>query len=228
MLPQAMGKEMATNLLNKTFQSDPSSSFVICDADQSTVTRFLTTQSSIHPTRRILPSTSPASLSKLCSTIITMLPSSPQVNDVYLGEDGIMTGLNDAVQDSHTLCIDCTTCDRQTGVDVSNVVRGLQGNEMIDAPVSGGVAGAAAATLTFLVGADDKTTFDKAEPYLSKMGGRMIHCGPNGTGLSAKIANNLALGINMLATAEGMALGILGGISPEVRVCSEAWTSFSI
>ncbi|CAO1614019.1 unnamed protein product [Sympodiomycopsis kandeliae] len=210
----AMGKEMANNLLTKTFKEDPQASFVICDSDPGAVTRFLTTQQSIHPGRRILPSTSPASLSRLSGTIITMLPSSPQVNDVYLGEDGIMTGLEE--NSSDTLCIDCTTCDRQTGVDVSTLVRNQSSlNDMIDAPVSGGVSGATAGTLTFLIGSDSKDAFHDAEPHLLKMGSRTIHCGPNGTGLSAKIANNLVLGINMLATSEGMALGILGGISPE-------------
>lgn len=206
---------MANNLLTKTFKEDAQASFVVCDADPSAVTRFLTTQGSLHPGRRILPSTSPSSLSKLCGTVITMLPSSPQVNDVYLGEDGVLHGLSDAAEGSQTLCIDCTTCDRQTGVDVANVVREAGLNDMIDAPVSGGVAGASAGTLTFLVGSDSKDAFADAEPHLLKMGARTIHCGPNGTGLSAKIANNLALGINMLATAEGMALGIYGGISPE-------------
>lgn len=211
-----MGKEMANNLLTKTFAKDPEASFVICDADPMAVTRFLTAQTSLHPTRRIVPSTSPSSLSRLCSTVVTMLPSSPQVKDVYLGEGGILEGLKEATADAKTLCIDCTTCDRQTGVDVAALIASDSPNKLIDAPVSGGVAGAAAGTLTFLVGSDSEPVFKQAEPHLLTMGARAIHCGPNGTGLTAKIANNLVLGATMLATAEAMALGVKGGLSPQM------------
>ncbi|CAO1636804.1 unnamed protein product [Parajaminaea phylloscopi] len=213
----AMGKEMARNLLTKTFAQDPEASFVVCDVEPNAVTRFITAHTALYPNRRIVPSTSPSSVARLCSTVVTMLPSSPQVKEVYLGEGGILQGLQDATQDAGSLCIDCTTCDRQTGVDVAAVV-GEQAppSQMIDAPVSGGVAGASAGTLTFLVGSDSPSVFAQAEPRLLNMGARAIHCGPNGTGLTAKIANNLVLGATMLATAEAMALAVKGGLSAQM------------
>lgn len=213
----AMGKEMAHNLLTKTFANDTEASFVVCDANPAAVTHFLTAHTFLHPGRRIVPSTSPSSLSRLCSTVITMLPSSPQVKEVYLCEGGILEGLKDAIRDASTLCIECTTCDRQTGVDVATMIRDqAPPSQMIDAPVSGGVAGAAAGTLTFLVGSNSAPVFHQAESHLLSMGARAIHCGPNGTGLTAKIANNLVLGATMLATAEAMALALKGGLSSQM------------
>lgn len=215
-----MGKEMAHNLVTKVFAEHPNASFVVCDNNPTAVTRFLTAHTSLFPNRRVLPSSSPAGLTRLAGTIVTMLPSSPQVKEVYLGEDGILQGLtevSESEQNSGTLLIDSTTLDRQTAVDVSRVIRDQNRavNEMIDAPVSGGVAGAAAGTLTFLAGSDSLDSFKAAEPYLLKMGSRAIHCGGNGTGATAKIANNLVLGVSMLATSEAMALGIYGGLTPE-------------
>lgn len=222
----AMGKEMASHLLTKSFARHPDASFVVCDADPTTLTRFLTAQTSLHPGRMLSPAQSPASVARAASTVITMLPSSPQVNEVYLGSQGILEGLEDAGlangaggggASSESLFIDCTTCDRQTGVDVAATLQQSPSSPaMIDAPVSGGVAGAAAATLTFLVGSNSAETFAKAEPHLLNMGSRAIHCGPSGTGLTAKIANNLVLGATMLATSEAMALAMRGGLSPQV------------
>lgn len=138
-----------------------------------------------------------------------------------------MAGLQDAsptAQENGTLLIDCTTCDRATGVEVAAKMGETYGPAsgsssavtMLDAPVSGGVSGAAAATLTFLVGSNSTAAFEQArDAVLSKMGARAIHCGPNGAGLTAKIANNLVLGATMLATAEAMALGVKGGLSAE-------------
>lgn len=222
----AMGKEMASHLLTKSFARHPDASFVVCDADPTTLTRFLTAQTSLHPGRMLSPAQSPASVAWAASTVITMLPSSPQVNEVYLGSQGILEGLEDAGlangaggggASSESLFIDCTTCDRQTGVDVAATLQQSPSSPaMIDAPVSGGVAGAAAATLTFLVGSNSAETFAKAEPHLLNMGSRAIHCGPSGTGLTAKIANNLVLGATMLATSEAMALAMRGGLNPQV------------
>lgn len=186
-------------------------------ANLQAITRFLTANTSLYPTRQIIPASSPAAVARSCSTIITMLPSSPQVDEVYLGgEEGLLAGMIGAREGDQTLFLDCTTCDRQTGVDVARTVReSIPGGEMIDAPVSGGVAGAAAGTLTFLCGAESEATFRQAETTLLRMGARAIHCGGSGTGLVAKIANNLALGVSMLATAEAMAMGVYGGLSPQ-------------
>jgi 3-hydroxyisobutyrate dehydrogenase len=86
---------------------------------------------------------------------------------------------------------------------------------MVDAPVSGGVAGAIAATLTFMVGGTGKS-FAMAQPILTAMGKTVIHAGPAGSGQAAKICNNMLLGASMIATAEAFSLAIKLGLDPQV------------
>lgn len=220
----AMGKEMANNLLSKTMaaNTDPSVTFVVHDAFEQSITRFLTANTSLHPSRQILAASSPAGVAKLSGTVVTMLPSSPQVKSVYTDESGILEGLAglDATVDAQasTLLIDCTTLDPKVAVDTANQIKQAGPNrfDMIDAPVSGGVVGANAGTLSFMVGSDSDKTFARAEPYLALMGSRAVHCGKNGNGLIAKIANNLLLGISMLGVTEAMLLGTAHGLPPKV------------
>ncbi|MCO5555699.1 hypothetical protein L7F22_009244 [Adiantum nelumboides] len=178
--------------------------------------------------RHIVPASSPAGVASLASTVITMVPSSPQVKEVYLSESGILQGLkslgNPSDPSNSTLCIDCTTLDPLIAVQVANQIKhaGLTTSsdvgtfDMIDAPVSGGTVGARAGTLSFMVGSDLHQSFTQAEHTLLQMGSRAIHCGKNGNGLIAKIANNLLLGISMLATSEAMLLGTVHGLSPQI------------
>ncbi|PWN48607.1 hypothetical protein IE53DRAFT_389172 [Violaceomyces palustris] len=225
----AMGREMASNLLTKVFQQnkDPDLAFVIHDTFDQSVTRFLTSNSSLFPGRSILPCNSPAGVARLASTVVTMLPSSPEVEQVYLGEGGILEGLSDlgdpSIDKNRTLLIDSTTLDPSVAVKTANKIKQAGGGEekgywdMIDAPVSGGVVGANAGTLSFMVGSNSVGSFDKAsEEFLVHMGSRAIHCGKNGNGLVAKIANNLLLGISMLGVTEAMLLGTANGLPAEV------------
>lgn len=140
---------------------------------------------------------------------ITMLPSSPNVRAVYQGEQGILRRIA-----AGTLVIDCSTIDPITAREVAMDAR-AKGCRMIDAPVSGGVAGAEAATLTFMVGgaAED---YEAAKPVLQCMGRNIVHCGAAGNGQAAKICNNLMLAIEMIGTAEGMALAAKLGMDPKV------------
>lgn len=89
------------------------------------------------------------------------------------------------------------------------------GGAFVDAPMSGGVVGATAGTLTFMLGAPEELV-ERTELVLNRMGKRVLHCGPQGTGLSAKLANNYLLAINNIATAEAMNLGIRWGLDPKV------------
>ncbi|MGE0357208.1 MAG: 3-hydroxyisobutyrate dehydrogenase [Burkholderiales bacterium] len=140
---------------------------------------------------------------------VTMLPSSPHVRNVYGGETGAI-----AHAKSGTLLIDCSTVDPLTAREVAfdAMAKGLA---MVDAPVSGGTAGAEAATLTFMVGGGAKE-FELARPLLSAMGRNIVHCGASGNGQVAKICNNLMLAIEMIATAEGMTLAAALGMDPKV------------
>lgn len=140
--------------------------------------------------------------------LITMLQTGKQVLGVCAGDEGIL-----ANADSNCVYIDCSTID----VESSRNVHHLAANynlSCVDAPVSGGVAGAAAATLTFMVGGDN-AAFAKAQPILSAMGKKIIHTGDAGSGQAAKICNNMMLGISMIASAEAFHLGKALGLEPK-------------
>jgi 3-hydroxyisobutyrate dehydrogenase len=136
--------------------------------------------------------------------VITMFPSGKHVIDAY--SEGLL-----AAAGPGTLFIDSSTID----VEDARTARSLAvaaGHRGMDAPVSGGVGGATAGTLTFMVGAD-QADFAAAEPILSVMGSRIVHCGDSGAGQAAKICNNLILGISMIAVSEAFVLGEKLGLS---------------
>lgn len=140
--------------------------------------------------------------------IITMLQTGSQVLQVCDGE----TGLFNAAA-THTLFIDCSSIDVQN----SHVFHQLAAEKnflALDAPVSGGVAGAIAATLTFMVGGEARV-FEKAYPILTTMGKNIIHTGNAGSGQAAKICNNLILGVSMIAVSEAFVLAQQLGLSAQ-------------
>ncbi len=141
--------------------------------------------------------------------VVTMLPSSPHVRAVYGSESGVI-----AQAKPGTLLVDSSTIDPLTAREVAfdALARGLA---MVDAPVSGGTAGAEAGTLTFMVGAAAKD-FEAARPLLACMGKNIVHCGPSGNGQVAKICNNMMLAIGMIATSEAMTLAAKLGMDPKV------------
>ena len=141
--------------------------------------------------------------------VITMLPSSPHVRSVYTSEYGVLSGASKGV-----LLIDCSTIDPLTSRDVA-MDAVAHGNPMVDAPVSGGVGGAEAGTLTFMVGGN-ANDFESAKPVLACMGRNIVHCGGPGNGQVAKICNNMMLAIEMIATSEGMTLAAKLGMDPKV------------
>jgi 3-hydroxyisobutyrate dehydrogenase len=141
--------------------------------------------------------------------LITMLPSSPHVRAVYLGEDGVIAGAG-----AGTTLIDSSTIDPHTAREVA-AAAAARGLAMADAPVSGGTGGAQAGTLTFMVGAAPGV-FEAIKPVLAQMGKNIVYCGTAGTGQVAKICNNLLLGISMIGVAEAMSLGVGLGIDPKV------------
>ncbi len=139
--------------------------------------------------------------------VITMLQTGDQVRTVYQNEVfGAAPGA--------AILIDGSTIDVATARKVSEVAA-AKGFEMVDAPVSGGVAGAVAGTLTFMVGGSAKG-FALAEPILAKMGKAVIHAGAAGAGQAAKICNNMLLGASMIATAEAFSLAMRLGLDPQV------------
>ncbi len=135
--------------------------------------------------------------------LITMLPGGEQVLAVW--KDVL------AVAKQGALFIDCSTIDVESARTAHQlaVERGIAA---LDAPVSGGVAGATAATLTFMVGGSTHA-FERGKPLLERMGKRIVHCGAAGNGQAAKICNNLILGASMIAVGEAFALGEKLGLS---------------
>ena len=131
--------------------------------------------------------------------VITMLPAGKQVREVYLGPDGVL-----AAAGSDALLIDSSTIDVETARVVAAAAQ-AKGIAMLDAPVSGGVGGAQAGTLTFMVGGD-AAAFARAKPILEQMGKTIVHAGGAGNGQAAKICNNMILGVSMIAVSEAFVL----------------------
>ncbi len=153
-----------------------------------------------------LPVDSPTAIAQgNAELIITMLPAAAHVKSVYLGENGLI-----AHSRAGMMLIDCSTIDPHSAREVAKAAA-EHGNPMLDAPVSGGTGGAAAGTLTFMVGGSD-ADFDRAQPILAAMGKNIVHCGAAGNGQVAKVANNMLLGISMIGVAEAMALGVALGM----------------
>jgi 3-hydroxyisobutyrate dehydrogenase len=141
-----------------------------------------------------------AELATAADVIVTMLPAGKHVRQIYQGEGGILENAKQG-----TLLIDSSTIDVDSARAVS-AAAAEKGMPMVDAPVSGGVAGAAGGTLTFMVGGPDEA-FEAAKPYLDVMGKTIVHAGGAGNGQAAKICNNMILGISMIGVSEAFVLG---------------------
>ncbi len=141
------------------------------------------------------------------SVVMSMLPASRHVEALYLGEGGLLACLP-----AGTLVIDCSTIAPASAQRVAQAAA-ARGVAMLDAPVSGGTAGAAAGTLTFIVGGEP-SALDRARPLLAAMGRHVFHLGGAGAGQVAKLCNNMALGVIMAVTGEALALGASHGLDP--------------
>ena len=138
--------------------------------------------------------------------VVTMLPAGSHVEEVY------GRALFDAARPG-ALLLDCSTIDVATARRVSEAAA-TAGFEMVDAPVSGGIAAANGGTLTFMVGGTD-AAFARAQPILAAMGKAVIHAGGPGNGQAAKICNNMLLGATMIATCESFAMAKKLGLDPQ-------------
>lgn len=137
------------------------------------------------------------------AVVLTMLPSGKHLLDAYRGTDGERGLLETAAPG--TLFLDCSTINVDEAREAARLAVAA-GHRAVDAPVSGGVVGAEAGTLTFMVGALPED-FEAVKPMLDVMGKRVVHCGEHGAGQAAKICNNLILGVSMIAVSEAFVLG---------------------
>ena len=133
------------------------------------------------------------------STVISMLPEGKHVQELYLGENGILTKIS-----NDSLIIECSTIDIETSLKIGDHAKSL-GIKMIDAPVTGGVMGARVGKLNFLVGGSQEAV-KLATPLLEIMGQKILHAGEQGSGVGVKICNNMSLGISMIAASETLML----------------------
>jgi len=138
-----------------------------------------------------------AEASSGADVVVTMLPAGRHVRGVYMDEGGVL-----ASAPPGALLIDCSTIDVASARAVAEAAGGF---DMLDAPVSGGVGGAEAGTLTFMVGGSE-AAFARAKPLLEQMGRNIVHCGGPGNGQAAKTCNNMILGINMIGISEAFVL----------------------
>jgi 3-hydroxyisobutyrate dehydrogenase len=140
--------------------------------------------------------------------VITMLPAGSHVRSVYLDKPSVIETAR-----TGTLLIDCSTID----VDSARAVHAAadeSGFDFLDAPVSGGVGGAEAASLTFMCGGSAQA-FERAKPVLERMGKRVVLAGGPGAGQAAKICNNMLLAVSMIGTCEAFVLGEKLGLDPQ-------------
>ncbi len=143
---------------------------------------------------------------KDAEVVITMLPGDKVVREVY----------DDVIGNAPTsaLLIDCSTISASMAKEIAETAA-AKDYTMLDAPVSGGTAGAEAGTLTFIVGGESEN-LSRAQPILSQMGKNIFHAGGHGAGQMAKICNNMLLGIMMIGTSEALNMGMAYGLDPKV------------
>ncbi|KAK4348116.1 hypothetical protein RND71_034455 [Anisodus tanguticus] len=199
-----MGSRMADNLIKAGYEVS------VHDINHNVMKMF--------SDKGILTEDSPLKVAETSDVVITMLPSSNHVLDVYTGQNGFLSGGNPL---RPWLFIDSSTIDPQTSRKVSAAVSncslihkrdGWKAPAMLDAPVSGGVLAAENGTLTFMVGGPEEAYTASKLLFLS-MGENTIYCGGSGNGATAKICNNLAMAISMLGVSEAFALGQSLGIA---------------
>ncbi|XP_068654020.1 probable 3-hydroxyisobutyrate dehydrogenase, mitochondrial isoform X2 [Aristolochia californica] len=199
-----MGSHMANNLIRAGYN------LVVHDINLNAMKKF--------SEKGVTTKETPMEVMKSSDVVITMVPSASHVLDVYTGSNGL---LHSGKLLRPWLFIDSSTVDPQTSRKLSSSIsecsleekRGLFDHPvMLDAPVSGGVLGAEAATLTFMVGGLENA-YLAAKSLLLAMGKRAIYCGGAGNGVAAKICNNLAMAVTMLGISEAFALGQSLGIT---------------
>lgn len=190
----AMGNPMAKNLLEADYEMN------VCDLNPEATNELLGEGANVIDL--------PCDVAKASEIVMTMLPDSPDVEQVYLGENGLLSGAHTGL-----ILVDSSTIDPETTRRISLEASNL-GMSMLDAPVGGGVANAIQGNLIMLVGGD-KSAVETCRDILETVGERIIHAGPIGAGESLKLANNLMTGIYDCLLAEGFSFAKRVGVDQE-------------
>jgi len=191
-----MGKPMARNLANAGYE------VVIHTLNRQTIETF-TAESG-----RFVAASTPKEVAQKAGVVITMLPNSPQVREVALGENGLIEAMGEG-----SLHIDMSTIAPAVAIEVSTALAGA-GAHALDAPVSGGEAGAVNAALSIMVGGAEADV-ERAMPLFEKMGKTIVHVGASGAGQTVKACNQVMVAINYAAMSEALVLGAKSGVDPQ-------------
>ena len=190
-----MGKPMSLNLIKAGYQ------LVVMDVFEPAVTELVTAGAEAAPT--------PRAVAEQADTIITMLPNSPQVKQVVLGEQGVIEGAR-----SGAVVIDMSSIAPLVSREVAGKLA-ANGVEMLDAPVSGGQPKAIEGTLSVMVGGSQEV-FDRCYPIMKAMAGSVVRTGSIGAGNITKLANQVIVALNIAAMAEALVLATKAGVEPEL------------
>ncbi|WP_256369601.1 MULTISPECIES: 2-hydroxy-3-oxopropionate reductase [Rahnella] len=190
-----MGKPMSKNLLKAGYE------LVVMDRNQDTVGEIVQLGATAADT--------PKAVAAVSDVIITMLPNSPQVRDVALGENGLIEGARPG-----TIFIDMSSIAPLASREISEALAAKQ-IAMLDAPVSGGEPKAIDGTLSVMVGGD-KAVFDKCYEIMKSMAGSVVHTGDIGAGNVTKLANQVIVALNIAAMSEALVLATKAGVDPDL------------
>jgi len=188
-----MGKPMAQNLLRAGY------SLVVLNRSRAAVDELVAEGAKAGD--------SPRDVAARSQVVITMLPDSPDVESVVLGNDGVAQGIDGAA-----LYIDMSTIAPASARKIAEAL-GKRGVDVLDAPVSGGEQGAKNAALSIMAGGSD-AAFERAKPILEALGKNIVHVGPSGAGQVTKACNQIVVGVTLEAVAEALALAEASGVDP--------------
>ena len=187
-----MGKPMAKNLLKAGYE------LVVNDRNEANVAEVVAAGAA---------SATQPEIGETCDVVLTMLPNSPQVKEVMLGEDGVAAHMRPG-----TTFIDMSSINPVASKEIAAVLE-AKGIDMLDAPVSGGEPKAIDGTLSFMVGGKQEV-FDKFKDLLGTMGASVVRCGEVGAGNTTKLANQIIVACNIQALAEALTLAQKAGVDP--------------
>jgi len=190
-----MGKPMSKNLLKAGYE------LVVMDRNLDTVGEIVALGATAADT--------PKAVAEQSDVIITMLPNSPQVKDVALGENGLIEGARPG-----TIFIDMSSIAPLASREISEALAAKQ-IAMLDAPVSGGEPKAIDGTMSVMVGGE-KAVFDKCYEIMKSMAGSVVHTGDIGAGNVTKLANQVIVALNIAAMSEALSLATKAGVNPEL------------
>lgn len=189
-----MGKPMAKNLLKAGYE------LVVNDRNQASIDEVVAAGASY---------ATQAEIGESCDVVLTMLPNSPQVKEVMLGDDGVAAHMK-----AGSTFIDMSSINPVASKEIAAVLE-AKGIDMLDAPVSGGEPKAIDGTLSFMVGGKQEV-FDKFKDLLGAMGASVVRCGDVGAGNTTKLANQIIVACNIQALAEALTLAQKAGVNPEL------------